>query len=494
MKNIRLTIAKAVRYRLLFALAIAVSTSALMLSCDEYEEKYSPRKTDKPILKASTASIELKQKENSNTAVTLNWSPGSNDGTNSAIAYTIQVDVKGSAFSNAYTVDAGKGSYTTNFSVEQLNELLRNNFSVSPGSRAEIEFRVISKALDPNVAADTSNVVAVAATPYEPMPIPDNLYMVGDATAGGWDNMNPTPMTKSSNDAGVFTWQGELAAGELKFITMIGSWLPSYQKGSDDNTLVIRTDFGQPDEKFRVEQGGLYLVTVDVIELTFELEPLAVSPYNELWIVGSAVPKGWDIDNADMMIQDPSDPFVFTFNEILKAGEFKIATAKSWDAPFYRPVSADQPITETDVQLSAGDPDYKWNITEAGPYKITLNLRENSIQINAFTPFENLWIVGDATPAGWNIDSPVPMTRESEYIFTWTGQLNPGEFKFPIATGDWGTGYFMPYNADESIAETLVTFRPTGSPDTKFRVQPGEEGVYKITLDQLLHTISIVKQ
>src|SRR5690606_1078135 len=135
------------------------------------------------------------------------------------------------------------------------------------------------------------------------------------------------------------------------------------------------------------------------------------------------------------------------------------------------------------IQLSAGDPDHKWNITDAGPYKITLNLRENTIHITPFVPYENLWIVGDATPTGWNIDAPTPMVRQSEYIFTWTGQLNAGEFKFPIATGDWGTGFFMPYHADEPISETLVVFRPTGSPDTKWRVQPGEEGTYTIELD-----------
>src|SRR5690606_11225927 len=152
--------------------------------------------------------------------------------------------------------------------------------------------------------------------------------------------------------------------------------------------------------------SGLYKISVDVIDMTFQAEPLAVSPYNELWIVGSAVPKGWDIGNADAMIQDTSDPFVFTFNEELVTGEFKIATAKDFGAQFYRPTSADQSIAETDIQLSAGDPDYKWNITEAGPYKITLNLRENTIHITPFVPYENLWMVGDATPVGWNIGSP----------------------------------------------------------------------------------------
>lgn len=478
----------------IIVITIMICISSLITSCDSYEEDYTPGKTDKPVLKTTAASVELKQKQAGTTAFTLSWTAGSNDGTNSGINYTIEIDQKGNNFSGPYSIEAGKGAYNNNFNVENLNNLLRNDFSISAGAPAELEFRIVSQALDTSVDADTSNVVSITMTPYEPLPIPATLYMVGDATPNGWDNANPTAMTRSANDASVFSWQGQFSNGELKFITDIGTWLPSYQKGADDTSLLLRTDFGQPDEKFKIAQAGLYKVTVDVIELSFAIEALAVSPFSELWIVGSAVPKGWDIDHADMMVQSLSDPFVFSFNEVLTAGEFKIATAKNWGAEFYRPTSAAQPITETDIQLSAGDPDYKWTITEPGPYKITLDLRENTISIKPYTPYENLWMVGDAGPAGWNIAAPEPMTKSGDYTFTWTGQLNAGEFKFPIATGDWGTGYFMPYNADESINQTLMTFRPTGSPDTKWRVKPGEEGVYKITLDQLHHTISIEKQ
>jgi hypothetical protein len=473
---------------------MALLTSILMFSCGEYEEVYSPQVTDKPVLRVSTEDVVLKQKQERNTAFTLTWTPGSNRGTNSAINYKIEIDRKGNNFAAPISIDAGKASYNSNFEVQNFNDLLLNSFLIPPGEGAQLEFRIISSPLDASVAADVSNVVTISVTPYEPVPVPNALYMVGDATPNGWDNSNPTALTRSANEPGIFSYQGEMSAGELKFLTVIGEWLPSYQRGEDANTLVLRTDFGQPDEKFLIEQAGLYKITVDVIEMTFEAEALAASPYSELWIVGSAMPKGWNIDNADAMVQDSSDPFVFTFNEELVAGEFKIATAKDWGAPFYRPTSADQPITDTDIQLSAGDPDHKWNIIEAGPYKITLNLRENTIDIKPFVPYENLWIVGDATPAGWNINAPVQMTRESDYIFTWTGPLTAGEFKFPISTGDWGTGFFMPYNADESIATTLITFRPTGSPDTKWRVQPGEEGTYSIRLDQLKHVISIMKQ
>ncbi len=480
--------------RTLVATLIPAITVFAVISCGDYEDEYTPKKAGTPVLQTSASTVTLSQKQGANTAFTLSWSPGNNAGTNSAITYTIEIDKKGNNFASPVTIDAGKAAYNSNFHVDTFNDLLLNSFLIPAGTETQIEFRVTSQALDPGVSADVSNIVEIAVTPYEPRPVPDALYMVGDASPNGWDAGNPTPMNKIANNPGVFTYQGQLTSGSLKFLTIPGSWLPSYQKGADENTLVVRNDFSEPDEAFTIAQGGTYRITVDVIEMTFLAESLASSPYDELWIVGSAAPKGWDLDNADLLQQDPTDPFIFYFSAELAAGEFKIATAKSWDAQFYRPTIADAPITETAVQLSAGDPDNKWIIDQAGPYKITLNIRDNTIDIAPFTPFENLWIVGDATPAGWNIDAPVQMTKADTYVFTWTGQLNAGEFKFPISTGNWATGFFMPFGADESINVTTMTFRPTGSPDTKWRVQPGEEGIYTITLNQLYHTITIVKQ
>ena len=55
----------------------------------------------------------------------------------------------------------------------------------------------------------------------------------------------------------------------------------------------------------------------------------------------------------------------------------------------------------------------------------------------------HLYMVGDATPAGWNIDNPFEMTKDANdnFIFTYHGKLNVGELKFPIAKGDWGATF-----------------------------------------------------
>jgi hypothetical protein len=232
--------------------------------------------------------------------------------------------------------------------------------------------------------------------------------------------------------------------------------------------------------------------------ITVKMTPAATGPaYSKLWIVGDATPNGWDINNPNEMKADPTNAFQFKYNEVLKAGEFKIPTATgNWNTDYFMPPNNHPDINSTAVQfIAGGNPDNKWQITTPGAYKILLNISSSpSINITPFTPYTQLWIVGDATPAGWNIETPTPMvqTTGNPYEFTYTGNLNAGEFKIPTATGNWGTDYFMPPANHPASTDTNAIFIPGGNPDNKWQIT--EAGNYKITVNQLYETILIQKQ
>lgn len=81
--------------------------------------------------------------------------------------------------------------------------------------------------------------------------------------------------------------RGRLVAGEFKFITTLGSFLPSYNKGTD-GLLVLRSSDDQPDEPFVVEEDHNYIVEANlftgVLTLT-QTETLAPA-YDQLilWV------------------------------------------------------------------------------------------------------------------------------------------------------------------------------------------------------------------
>ena len=94
--------------------------------------------------------------------------------------------------------------------------------------------------------------------------------------------------------------------------------------------------------------------------------------------------------------------------------------------------------------------------------------------------FENLYLLGDATPVGWDIGSPIKMTQSetSHYVWEWEGELTAGEFKMPTFTGDWCDGTWINASQpDQNLSATdyIITSGCDG-PDNKWRVMLGVDG------------------
>jgi hypothetical protein len=466
----------------------------LLLAACKKEDYAELNKGNTPlVLSASSTTIQLKEKDQTKEAINLVWTTGSNQGTNASIEYTLQFAKQGTNFAAPVSEDLGKSVYNKKYTVEGLNDLLVNQFGAAPGVPITLDSRIIAATQADGIEPEIATPVALTITPYSP--VTKTLYIIGDAAPNGWDNSKATPLDRVLNEPGGFRWTGQLKAGDFKFITTLGSWLPGYNKGATANKIVFRTDDSQPDDKFNIPTTAVYNLSVNLLDSSISIEKANEPPYSRIWIVGSATPNGWNIDNPNEMQVDSSNLFVFKYNEILNAGEFKMPVSTgNWGADFYMPATNHQPLTEQAVQLvPGGSPDNKWEITTAGAYKISLDLLNNKISIAPFTPYTQLWLVGDATPAGWNIDSPTPMVAKAgdPYTFTWEGALKPGEFKIPTATGNWGTDYFMPLTDQQGTSSHLAKFVKSGNPDHKWRITTA--GNYRITINQLKETINIEK-
>ena len=95
-----------------------------------------------------------------------------------------------------------------------------------------------------------------------------------------------------------------------------------------------------------------------------------------------------------------------------------------------------------------------------------------------------VYIVGDATPNGWNIDSPTQLTKESQYVYVYEGTLTQGELKACLQTGSWDVPFIRPIFANCRIDGNGVEnpdFVFTANPDDKWKVE--EAGDYRLTFD-----------
>ncbi len=226
-----------------------------------------------------------------------------------------------------------------------------------------------------------------------------------------------------------------------------------------------------------------------------------------LYMVGDATPKGWDIVSPTPMTASDEDPLLFTYEGNLNVGELKLCTATgTWDVPFIRPLAAGteigkEPIVDASFKMHAGDPDDKWNVVEAGVYNLRFDLRHRTMSATwlrepdapEIVPIETeaLYIIGDATPSWWNIESPTPLEKKSKYVFVYEGGLSEGALQALLTPGDWAPAFILPMTADSKIGKTGIEaeqFNYSINHNNMWQVE--EAGRYRLTFDLEHWTIS----
>ena len=101
-----------------------------------------------------------------------------------------------------------------------------------------------------------------------------------------------------------------------------------------------------------------------------------------------------------------------------------------------------------------------------------------------------LYLVGDATPCGWNISNANSLHYNyaaDPNCLTWEGSLTKGEIKFPFIRSDkWEVPYYSAASFGEQPAEggnqlTFVDNSGGGQPDRKWYITTA--GYYQIKVD-----------
>ncbi|MDR1544618.1 MAG: SusF/SusE family outer membrane protein [Prevotellaceae bacterium] len=466
-----------------------------LTSCSENLMELNKGKTPLAIA-ASRDSIALDILNPTANALTYNWTTGTNYGTGAAISYQFQIAA--SNFENAKTCNLGKNVTSIAFTNEELNSILLNELGVEKGAEVNLQARVIATVLAENIEPQITEPLLVNIKTYKP--IAKNLYLLGSASPNGWNADNALKMNAINGTAGGFTWQGRLLAGELKFITALGEFLPSYNRGANENNLFLRENDSQPDDKFNIAASGMYRISLNIIALTISIEVLDAPEFSNLWFVG-----GFTDWNFVEMRPDLLDPYIFYYNAELSSSNatdvFKIATAQDFDDAviFFRPAvngqGAGTNLSVVKWSIAENPQDNQWSLV-AGTYKIKLNIGTMKIDIVPFAPFPMIYLVGEATPNGWNIEQATEMQATADpNKFTWTGHLTTGEMKFTCdRQADWNGAFFLASagGISPSGSDEPMIFSPNGSnPDNKWVIY--DAGTYTIELDQLQNIVKITK-
>jgi len=96
--------------------------------------------------------------------------------------------------------------------------------------------------------------------------------------------------------------------------------------------------------------------------------------------------------------------------------------------------------------------------------------------------YSHIYLVGPASPAGWNNNLAVPLTlvQGSDAVYTWTGILNGGEFKFINNLNSWSNSFTAAGDGLPDLGQTYNLLFNDAS-DKKFLVSA--TGIYTLTVD-----------
>lgn len=277
----------------LFSLLLLVG----LYSCEDNSADPTFRLESKQVLTSPTAgaSVVLMKTEADN-PIDFTWTAAKFQPTNlAATTYKLQMAPAGTNFASPINLGSSKELSLAVTVAKMNNFLLGAGFA--PEVPVDIDLRLIAN-IDDLLDDVISDVVTVSMTPYSTVVIVKPIYLLGDGTAAGWDNMAALPMTPL--DDGKFEIVTMLtAAKQMKFISSLGAWAPQW--GTDatgtatSGPLVYRETEAVPDPPAIPTPAvtSQYKIIADTANLTYE-----VFEYGDIWLLGGSTPAGWDNTKA----------------------------------------------------------------------------------------------------------------------------------------------------------------------------------------------------
>ncbi|NQU84778.1 MAG: SusE domain-containing protein [Mariniphaga sp.] len=348
-------------------------------SCEEFEtEPVIKYKGVSNLMVAGSTSMLLSEETAGETALSLSWSTA-DFGYYAAINYAVQLAAAGTSFADPLELTT-----TSNLSYSltggELNDVLIM-LENDPDVPASMELRLKAFVSD-NTDPQYSSVFAFQAVPYS-VKLPP-IYLLGDATDPGWDNLNALPAPYMS--PGVYGLVAHLKANAwLKFIKNLGAWAPMWgadaEGTSTGGNLVYRPTESDTDPASipSSDVEGDYRIVADIINLTYEVYPIP----DVVYLVGGATTIAWDAANALAFTKDGVGKYSLTTDLIAGEGMKILAAQGQWAPQWGAPDGASSVFGKLVYRSTEADPDPPQipAPTVSGTYTIEVDFTENTYKI-----------------------------------------------------------------------------------------------------------------
>lgn len=258
----------------------------LFKACDDSSELFTISAPTAPVLaNVSFTDLKLDAVNTNNPAITLNWEDA-DYGQQASINYAVQFS-SDDAFTTPVTAATVTGRTNLTLSVSEVNANA-GNAGLNPFEWKALFIRVVSTIGTRASEPAASNAIEINVYPYFNYTFND-YYLVGDATAPGWNNnSNNPPLYRDASDSNVFYYTGRFSGGgHFKLLQTKGLWQPQW--GTDDGTTV-GVNLGSSSDPERFPTAGASGVTEGYYTFTinFATNTFSFTPFNATGITSPA--------------------------------------------------------------------------------------------------------------------------------------------------------------------------------------------------------------
>ena len=259
------------------SILLSFSLLLMMFSCKKEENKIFYEDGNTPVLSASATTVSLESGQEANTALVLTWTNPEYKFTTGIssqdVNYTLEMDTLGANFSSSkkYTAVFSKDLSKT-YTVGELNAILGNDMQLQLNPRRNYTLQLrITSSIGSNLKL-ISNVVSFITKPFAPPPkvnppTTGKLYLVGDATVGGWNNPVPVPAQQFTQvSTTLYEITVPLIGGfQYLFLPLNGDWGHKFACAKTANQSADGGDFGYDftDNFPGPAASGTYKISVD---------------------------------------------------------------------------------------------------------------------------------------------------------------------------------------------------------------------------------------
>lgn len=263
---------------------------------------------------------------------------------------------------------------------------------------------------------------------------------------------------------------------------------------NDDTKMVL----GGDDNKWKITEAATYDVTVNLADMTIDIKKhYADFVVDHLFVIGDAIWSGWGFANSTVLF--PNEDGVCKATLYLEADKgFKLMAESDFNGYQFRAGEADvtlkNGVAANLVSSEVNREDKKFMVSESANYDIVCDVNKKTITLtksayqDAHAKHAELWMIGDATPNGWQIDKGVLLTQDAEnpMVYTATADLKEGEFKFIV---NKYMGFDQTAYVKDAADDSKVVY---GGDDNKWTIT--EAGTYDVKLDLANMTITVAKK